>query len=407
MKRIGKGIIVMVAVLAAGSCALFDGGGSDADAAMAAGAMLDYAAATGYEQAQELETAEATFDLEGGSGSGSRAVTTETEVFEYANVTVTVTRSLDDGDTATPIDDVLTVTRVRDYGFEASYVEEVVRPLRPTTALEWNSFDVGNGPEGWNEPTVNRIDQTGSVERSLDAVRYASGTLEATWALVPADGTVYAERITKEITDLVRSNRVRRTIITQTENGESTLVREREVDGTVVDRYTVGVYVDPDTGDEYPKVVRDDGGYAVILSRGNRAGNPRIVEYYTSDDVLVAEFTETRNAGSGVMVSTRTYYDAEGEVIGQHTVSYTINYRRGDEDSVTITRVAAGRQRTVEITESGEVYLVTVRGTEYRLRVKDATTVEFLDDGGSVFMTATQNGDGSWTLVSGGETRII
>jgi hypothetical protein len=383
------------------------GSGSDADAAMAAGGLLDYLASQGYEQVQELETAVVSFDLGGAAGAESRAITEDTEVLEYANVTVTVTRSLDDKDTATPTDDVLTVTRRRDYGFEADYIEVLVRPLKPTADATWNSFDNGTGANGWSEPVFNRIDHSGTVERSLDAVQYASGTVAATWALVPANNTVYAETIVKEMTDVVRPDLVRRTTITQAETGDSTMTREREVDGTVVESYTVGTWTDPDTAIEYPMIIRQDGGYAVIIARGNRNGDPRIVQYYSDDDTLVAEVTETRSAANGAMVSVRTSYDETGAVTGQHTVSYSINYRRGDEDSVAMTRIAGGRQRTVTITESGEVYMVTVRGQVYRVRVSDRSTVEFLDSRGSVYMTAGQNPDGSWTIASGGESRTL
>ena len=402
MRRTHKGIGLLVALAAVTSCSLLGTGSPQEDAVMAAGAVLDYAASEGYEQVGELETAQATFDLSSSSGgSGARAITEESQIFEYAERTVTVTRSLDDQETATPTDDVLTVTRRTDYGFEADSIEVVVRPLRPTTDPVWTSYDLGDGVQGWGEPVMNQIDQSGTVERLLDSVQLASGTIEATWSLVPATELIYAQRIVKETSDSVRTDLIRRTTITQTASGESSLLRERVVDGSVVHSYTVGTYKDPDTGTEFPMVVRDDGSFAVIRAGGNRAGEPRIADHFNSDGVRVARVVETRSAGTGVMVSTRTFYDAGGSVTGTHTVTYSINYRRGEEDSVTITRVAGGRQRTVTITESGDVYLATIRGTSYRIRVVGVTTVEFIDDNGAVFMSAEQQADGSWTVVNG------
>ena len=408
LKRLGP---VLATALTVSSCALLGLGQADeVDAAFAAAAVLDYVAVEGYDQVQELEVASDTYDLTvaGAGGSQSaRAISTETVVREYPNVTYTVTRELDDRDTPNdPTDDVLTVTRTADYGFEANAVHVLVRPLRPTTDPAWDSYDIGNGTEGWNEIPLDAILQSGTVENSLDNVMISSGTVEARWRL---SGTgIYAEEIVREMSTVVRPNVVRRTIITQTSDGTTTLTREREVDGTVVHAYSVEPYVDPDTGDVHVRITRDDGSYAVVRERGNRLGDPRIVDYYTADDVLVMTVEEVRSGPRGQMTSTRTHYDADGKVIGTRVVTYTVNYVDGDdEDSVQITRSVNGRSRTVTITESGEVYIVTVRGETHRVRVVNADTVEFIDAAGTIYMTAERTAEGGWLITTADGQTVI
>lgn len=412
MKRIITQLgTVLAAALAVSSCALLGFGQADeVDAAFAAGGVLDYVASSGYDQVQELEVAADTYDLlvAGSGGSQSaRAITTETVVREYPNVTFTVTRELDDGDTPDdPTDDVLTVTRVADYGFEANAVQVLVRPLRPTADPAWDSFDPGTGPEGWNVDPFDVIVQDGTVENSLDSVTISNGTIQATWRLAGAN--VYAEEIVREMTSVVRPNLVRRTIIEQAADGTTTLTREREVDGVVVHTYTVEPFEDPETGDVFVRITREDGSYAVVRERGNRLGDPRVVDSYSADDVLVMTVEEVRSGPRGEMTSTRTFYDGNGAVIGTRVVTYSVSYLDGsDEDAVRITRSVNGRTRTVEITESGDVYLVTVRGTTYRVRSVNATTVEFLDDAGNAYMTAERAADGGWIITTADGQTVV
>lgn len=404
MKRlmISMGTLVAAIALLAGCAIGADSGPSDLNAAMAAGAVLDFVASEGYEQVQELEVAQDAYDL---SGGGSRAITTETTVHEYPNVTVTIIRELDDRDTPEPTDDILTVSRTYDYGFEANYIHVLVRPLKPTTDVAWDSYDTGDGPQGWTVVPVDEIDQEGTISRALGSVAVANGTVAATWVRDGSD--VYAGELVREVTDLVRTALVRRTIITQDAAGETSLRYEREVDGVVVHSYTVEPWTDPDTGYTHPRVVRDDGSYAVVLAKGNRSGAPRIVDYYDANDVRLMTVEEVRSGARGIITSTRTHYDATGAITGVGTVTYAVNYTEGDEDTVQITRVANGVTRSVVITESGDVYLVTVGGESYRARVVDANTVEFLDDAGSVVMTATRTPDGRWVLDRGGEQVTI
>jgi len=334
-----------------------------------------------------------------------RAITEEIRVFEFPNVIVTITREIDDMDTATPTDDVVTVTRTEDYGFEASKVHIMVRPLKPTTATDWDTYVSGEATIGWAEAPLNEITQDGTIENLLDEVMLSSGDVEATWAR--SGDTIYAEEIVREVSSVVRPNVVRRTIITQTLDGETSLTHERIVDGELVHSFTVEPYEDPDTGDILVKIVRDDGGYAIVRERGNRAGAPRIVEYYSIDDVLVMIAEERRVFATGTMESTRTFYGPDGEVTGTRVVNYSVNYMEGDEDSVQVTRTVGGRTRIVTITESGEVYVVTMGGETYQIRVVDANTVEFLDNGGSVYMTAVRTADGAWQITMGGETVTV
>jgi hypothetical protein len=374
------------------------------EASLAAGALLDYVAVQGYEQVQEVEVAADTFSLQVAPAEGSQAqlsartITEDEIVREYPNVTVTITRSLNDNDTPNDeTDDVLTVTRSADYGFDVPYVQVLVRPLRPDApGTEWDSFD--GGTNGWTVVPVDQIDQSGTVERFVGNVMMADGTIDATW--VWSGSFIYAGEIVKEMSDVVRPNIVRRTIIEQDASGNTSLTREREVDGVVVHTYTVEPWTDPDDGLTYRRVVRDDGSYAVIRANGNRAGDPRVVDYYTPDDVLFMSVEEVRSGARGMMTSTRTFYDANGDITDVRTVEYAIRYTDSDDDEVQITRTANGRTRTITITESGDVYLVTVNGDRYEIRVVDANTVEFLDGSGSVYMTAERNADGSWTITT-------
>jgi hypothetical protein len=397
-----------IAVLWISSCSLMGFGQRDEiQASLAAGALLDYVAAQGLEQVQELDTAGDTYDLgaSGGTSAGVRAVTSDTKVWEYPDVTITITRELDDQDTPTPTDDTLTVTRELDYGFEANKVHVLVRPLRPTTDPEWDSYMDGDGSSGWTVDPTDQILQDGTIAILLGDVQLSGGEVEATWARV--GDIIFAEQIIKEMSNVVHPNVVHRTIITQTVDGETSLLREREVDGIVVHSFTVEPYVDPDTGETLPRITRDDGGYAIVRARGDRLGGPRIVDYYNAEDLLLMRMEEIRSFPIGTMVSTRTYFGPDGEITGIRTVTYSVNYIEGDEDSVQITRTVNGRTRVVTITESGDVYVVVMNGESYLMRVVDASTVEFLDDAGNVIMIAERSPDGSWQITIGGEVVIV
>ncbi len=397
-----------VAVLWISSCSLLGIGQRDEiQASLAAGALLDYVAAQGLEQVQELDTASDTYDLEasGGASASVRAVTSDTVVWEFPNVTITITREIDDQDTPTPTDDVMIVTRELDYGFEANKVHILVRPLRPTTDSEWDSYVDGDTTSGWTVDPMNTIVQDGTIEKLLGDVQLSSGDVEATWARV--GDTIFAEQIIKEMSNMVHPNVVHRTIITQAIDGETSLVREREVDGIVVHSFTVEPYVDPDTGEILTRIVRDDGSYAIVRARGDRVGEPRVVDYYNAEDLLLMRTEEVRSFPTGTMVSTRTYYGPDGEVTDTRVVTYSINYIEGDEDSVQITRTVNGRTRIVTITESGEVYVVMMGGETYLMRVVDANTVEFLDDAGNVIMTAERTPEGAWQITIGGEVVVV
>ena len=408
MKRIvAVGLTVLGTTLMVSGCAFFGWGQADeVNAAFAAGALLDYVAVESYGQVQELEVSADTYDLSvaaGGASQSARAVTTSTVVREYPNVTFTITRELDDRDTPDdPTDDVLTVTRVVDYGFEASAIHVLVRPLKPTTDPDWDSYD--SGSQGWAVEPLDAILQSGTIQNSLDAVMISSGTVEATWKRT--GDVVYAEELVREMTSVVRPTVIHRTIITQSSDGSTSLTREREVNGVVVHTYTVEPWTDPDDGQIYLRIVRDDGGYAVVRSRGNRLGDPRIVDYYNASDVLVMRVEDVRSGPLGLMTSTRTFYDADGSVIATRVVTYSVNYIEGDEDKVQVTRTVDGRTRTLTITESGDVYIVTLRGEEYRARVLDADTVEFLNANGTVYLTAERTADG-WLITSADGQTVI
>jgi len=396
MKRTTPIFVITLAVLWISSCSLLGIGQSDEiQASLAAGALLDYVASQGLEQVQELDTASETYDLDasGGTSASVRAVTSDTNVWEFPNVTITITREIDDQDTPTPTDDIVTVTRELDYGFEAIKVHVLVRPLRPTTDPDWDSYVDGEGTSGWTVDPADKIVQSGTMENLLGSVQLSGGDVEATWARV--GDTIFAEQIVREMSNLVHPNVVRRTIITQTADGETTLVREREVDGVVVHSFTVEPYVDPDTGEILTRIVRDDGSFAIVRARGDRLGEARIVDYYNADGLLLMRTEEVRSFATGTIVSTRKYYGPDGEITDTRVVTYSINYIEGDEDAVQITRTVDGRTRIVTITESGEVYVVIMGGETYLMRVVNANKVEFLDDAGNVIMTAERTADGA------------
>ncbi len=415
MSRIIKATGLAVAIVAmASSCALLGlPGRQEADAAMVAGALLDYLATEGYSQAQELEVAAETYDLAGTAQAPQtqvvdgllRAVTTVTLTREYPNVTYTITRETDDQDTTTPTDDVITVTREADYGNGMVLVNEIVRPPRPGVSSDWDSFDNGSGLEGWTEVPLDQISQEGSESRRIGSVELASGDISAVW--MREVDTIYASQIVKEMTRVSQPDVVRRTTITQDSAGESSLTRERLVDGAVVESFTVEPIEDPDSGEIWTQITRSDGSYAVVREEGNRRGDPRIVYYYNADGVLLFSVEEVNQAFTGEIVSTRTFYDEDGEIVDTREVRYQVTYMEGDEDAVEITRTAAGRTRTLTITESGDVYNIVIRGDTYRVRLADDGSVEFLDGAGNVYMVAEQNPDGSWTITIGGESTVV
>jgi hypothetical protein len=408
MKRrvIAAVTLAVAAVFTITSCSLLGLGQRDEIyASLAAGALLEYVAAEGYEQVQELDVAAETYDLAaGGPAQSARTVSTEVITHEYPNVTLTITREVDDMDTPDdPTDDVMTVIREADYGFEANRIHVLVRPLRPTTDTAWDSYN--EGTEGWVVDPLNYIVQEGTITNSLDLVEYSNGTVLATWKR-DVD-TIYAEQIVKEISNLVHPEVVRRTTLTQTPEGETSLLRERLVDGELIHSYTVEPWVDPDDGLTYARIVRDDGSYGVVRARGNRAGDPRVVDYYTSEDVLVMTVEDVAIAARGTVTSTRTFYDEDGNITGTRTATFSINYMEGDEDQVQITRTVNGRTRVVTITESGEVYVVVIDGETYTMEAVDVDTVHFLDDAGNVIMTAQLTPEGNWQLTRGDEVIII
>jgi len=408
MKRTTLISAITLAVLWISSCSLLGIGQSDEiQASLAAGALLDYVASQGLEQVQELDTASDTYDLDasGGTSASVRAVTSDTNVWEFPNVTITITREIDDQDTPSPTDDIVTVTRELDYGFEANKVHVLVRPLRPTTDPDWDSYVDGEGTNGWTVDPADKIVQSGTIENLLGSVQLSGGDVEATWARV--GDTIIAEQIVREMSNLVHPNVVRRTIITQTADGETTLVCEREVDGVVVHSFTVEPYVDPDTGEILTRIVRDDGSFAIVRTRGDRLGEARIVDYYNADGLLLMRAEEVRSFATGTIVSTRTYYGPDGEVTDTRVVTYSINYIEGDEDAVQITRTVDGRTRIVTITESGDVYVVIMGGETYLMRVVNANKVKFLDDAGNVIMTAERAADGAWQITIGGEMVVV
>jgi len=408
MKRISTVITVCSLVTLISSCALLGlGQAEEVQASLVAGALLDYVAADGISQVQELDTAGETYNLvvAGSPDLAVRAVTEDTQVFEFPDVTVTVTRMIDDKDTATPTDDVVTVTRTEDYGFEADRIHVLVRPLKPTTASEWDSYMAGEDTIGWMVDPLDSITQTGTIENLLDDVMISGGTVQATWAR--GGDVIYAEQIVRETSNVVHPNVIHRSILVQTADGETSLTREQVVDGEVVHTFTVEPYEDPETGDLLVRIVRDDGSYAIVRQRGNRLGSPRIVEYYTADDVLVVIVEDRASFATGTIESTRTFYGPDGEATRVRVVTYSINYMEGDEDAVQITRTVDGRTRILTITESGDVYIVAMGGETYRVRVVDGDTVEFLDDDGNVSMTAERTHDGGWLITIGGESVAV
>lgn len=292
---------------------------------------------------------------------------------------VTITKVLDDADTPEdPIDDVLTVTREFDIWSGETRTEIIERPLPPEET--WS---------GWN--VDNLYTQQGTVEVFLDGFLVRSGNIQVTWRLVGSD--VSLARLEKEVAGLGISGSVIRTTVEWDENGLETRtqvrVRVTENGEIVVHEFTFEeIEID---GVIYPKIIRDDGRYAIIKSRVD----PRITEHYDAVDIMRSRTTATRNIQTGTRTIVLERFDDQGSLIGEPT-EITVTYQFLG-DTVIITKVIDDREIIIRIEESENGYEISRNGFIYYV-VFLGGTIELYDRDMLLLGTVTFNEDGTWTI---------
>lgn len=372
-------------------------------AAFAAGALFDYVAEQGYEEVDELDAVDDTYDTD-----SSRALSESDVTIEFQGFTLIIKHTRDDNDTPSdPTDDQVTVERLFDFN-EADRYDILVRPRRPTTDSAWDTLwaadpedqIVQSTPE--DQPIEHKVGEIAGIDDTAGieaAVTVSTGNATVTW--MREIDTVWAYQIVQENTRVTDPNLIhRRTVLRETADSDRSLTFEKEVDGEIIHSFVVEQWTDPEDGLEYTRIVRDDGGYAVIREKKN----PRIVDYYSAEDVRFMRSSETNNRSARMREVTRTWYDEEGNEIGSTTVEFALTY----EDGVaTISRSTGGRTRQVQITEEGEVYVVSWRGNEYRIVFEDPYTMIFVDDDGDEIARAERTEDGRWRIVRDGDSEIV
>lgn len=331
------------------------------------------------------------------------ATTTSFQVsaFEILATNVTIERVLDDNGTPNdPTDDEMTITRTWTAWNELAHKEVLVRPLKPTSAAAWAGEWDANG----------QIEQTGTLAHYVSdmSTPFATVTLTATWQI--DTGTVYLSFLERVGDRIGRDGVLNKVFVTVDANGQRTkeVIRYRLTGGNevVVSRLVYEEWIDPDTQEVFTKVTRyvgdssESDGYAIIRSHVD----PRIVEFYSNEDLLLKRRTETRNTADRTTDVEVIFYDADGNVV--NTVNGSIKVR-ADGDSVIVTKeFDNGRERTVTITDNGDGFTVDRNGRTY--------TVTFLDDGSILVetedgtFTVTINADGSWTVEApDGATEVV
>lgn len=292
---------------------------------------------------------------------------------------VTIEWILDDNDTPTDTeDDTLQVTRTHETWAGFSKVERISRPVKPEP--EWT---------GWVD---NVLTQIADIEVFVEGVKIMTGTMEATWNLVGSDVVLTA--IEKEITRLDRNGTIVRTSITFDADGlqSKTQVRVRVAgDGEIiVHSFTFEEF--EEDGEIYVKIIRDDGSYAIVRNRID----PRITEYYTSDDVLWAIVTETRNPEIQGHEIERQIFDEEGNLIDTRTV--TVTYRFQGDEVVVVKTFEDGRELTVRIMEDENGYTVQRGRFTYQV-VFTEDGVEIYDEDGNLLGIVVFLDDGTAKVI--------
>ncbi|MBT3274283.1 MAG: hypothetical protein HN368_14090 [Spirochaetales bacterium] len=379
-KVYGIAITLILMVLALSGCDMLGiGGGYENSTTLAAIA----SAASEYND-EALVEALSSLDKDDyeEKGVGVKTLFVEDEVIRLLpnGTEVTITKTLDDGDTpADPEDDILTVYRQYDIWSGETKTETIIRPLKP--AADWTGWDI-----------AGQLVQVGTTQVEVDGFTIQEGTATATWQL---EGTaVRLIRLENESSGIGGGGAVISTITEWDENGLQTRTRIRirvTPDGTIETREFTFQEVEID-GEIYTKIIRDDGMYAIIISRSD----PKITEYYTADGILLLITTVTRDPETRERTILRQRYDESGEPVGE-PFEVNVSYRILG-DTVIITRTTSNREITVVLKETPDGYEVT-RGNYSYTVVFDGDDILLYNSDGSLIGTVTHNDDGTWSVV--------
>jgi hypothetical protein len=331
----------------------------------------------------EIDDLQETGGTAAGSGGGdlggaSPAISVSEEVHILPDGTVvTIIRTIDDQDTPTPEDDIVTVTR----GFSiwdgaAERVERIVRP-RPPEA-DWS---------GWE---ADHLTQSGTTETFVEGVLVRSGAIQATWR---RDGSeVFLERIVRESFRIDRTGTLTRIVIEIDEEGSQVKTTYRvRLEGS--DEVVVHSFVHEEIeeeGETFTKITREDGYYLIVRS----ARNPRVIDHYSPEGVRTARQTEIRT-GLELAVAWE-FYDPDGNITGTRHVQMEFHFL-GDEVLIT-KRFGGGHTAVIRIQELENGYRITRRGETYTVRFS-ANEIRLYDSNDALVATVIFQEDGSWLVV--------
>ena len=296
---------------------------------------------------------------------------------------VTITWELIENDPDDPEDDEIKITRVFERMSGETLTEILIRPLKPR--FDWT---------GWDEN--DQIVQTGSTEVYLEDTKIKWGTLTALWQRTDTD--VYLARLVRELDGVGGLGIIHRTISEWDADGletrTQTRIRLSKQEEIVVHTLT---FTDEDIdGVIYTKILREDGFYALVRKEIN-PGDPRVIEYYDSFDVLRIQLTITIDPETRAKTIVRQYYDEEGNEIGEPiTAEVTYEYIDG---KIVVTKIIGDRQIVISVREDAENgYEIVRNGFTYYV-VFAGDDVEIYDDERNLIGTVRFNEDGTTTIV--------
>ncbi|GEM_PF-5083062 len=386
MKRIITIVGILIVVLGGialvfTGCQLLPGGNptSAKNLALLASGMLDYRDETAIAASSKLDVD----DLDGKGVLTSKSLTTKTRTITRDDGTVvTIVEVIDDKNTPSdPTDDMVTVTRSYDIWGGNEKEEKIVRPLKPKSS--WDVWDANN-----------QYEQTGiTIESFINNVKVSTGTMDITWR--KSGDQVSVAKIVKETQAVGRNGAINRVVIEVDENGLQKKTRYRiKVTGegeVVVHSFTYEEYIGDD-GNTYMKIIRDDGSYAIVISKKN----PRIVEYYTGEGILRMKVTETRDSTTGDLSVVKEIYDNEGNLVRTRNLTFSFEFVG---DTVIVTKTFDnGRKVVMTVEESDNGFTVNRNGFVYNVAFQGSDIV-ISDEKGNLIATVKINEDGTWTVV--------
>jgi hypothetical protein len=309
------------------------------------------------------------------SGSGSRAIYTETEdILRDDGIWVHVERVLDDKDTVTTEDDVLTVTRTVEASDGYEWTEILVRPLRPE--LTWSGWDV-----------ENKLVQTAKSERFLEGVKFAEVNYTVTWE---NNGTeIYLLELEREKTKVDRTTSLVRTVtsydpVTELKSTVIYRIRLSGSDEVIVEEYTVE-QVELSDGSIEERIVRDDGAYMTV----EKDGSSVIRRFYSAEEVLRRKDVEVRT-GSGIDIYT-VFFNEDGDVVGERNTDLKYYV---DGDTIVLKRTVNDRTTVSRVTPTENGYILEKNGREIEV-VIDGNVFEFYGANGDFIGAAEILEDGT------------